>query len=152
MHLMSRRPLPLLLGLCLLSLAACRAAASELPAITGRSAETGAARQTSAARAGSSTSFDPGAVHLTLQQITTSVREPTGVFSAYDGSGRLFVTERATGRILILRDGQVLPRPFLDIGSLILGRGQEQGLLGLAFHPQYTQNGLFYVNYTASNG
>jgi glucose/arabinose dehydrogenase len=96
-------------------------------------------------------SFNPGAVRLTLDLITTSARQPTGIFSSYDGSGRLFVLERP-GRILILRDGQLATQPFLDITPLVLSRGSEQGLLGLAFHPNYRENGYFYVNYTALNG
>jgi glucose/arabinose dehydrogenase len=68
-----------------------------------------------------------------------------------DGSGRLFVIEKA-GRIRILQDGQLLPQPFLDITDSVGSRGNEQGLLGLAFHPQYSQNGWFFVNYTDQNG
>jgi glucose/arabinose dehydrogenase len=149
------RTVSLFLGVCLLSFAACQASASQLPGpeVSGRTA---AAPQTGAAAVPNASSpspvFEPGAVQLTLQPVTTAVREPTGLFSAYDGSGRLFVTERATGRIVILRDGQPLSQPFLDIGSLIRSGGQEQGLLGLAFHPGYRDNGYFYVNYTASNG
>src|SRR5690606_16592819 len=47
----------------------------------------------------------------------------------------------------IVRSGQVLATPYLDLGRLIL-TGSERGLLGLAFHPDYAQNGYFYVNYT----
>jgi glucose/arabinose dehydrogenase len=61
---------------------------------------------------------------------------------------RLFVTEQR-GRILILDLGTLVvnPVPYLDIDSRMLGTG-ERGLLGLAFHPDYASNGLFYVNYT----
>src|SRR5512139_886783 len=68
-----------------------------------------------------------------------------------DGSGRLFVIEKA-GRIRIVQDGQLLPQPFLDITDRVGSGGSEQGLLGLAFHPQYAQNGRFFVNYTDRNG
>ncbi len=95
--------------------------------------------------------FDPGSVRLSLQPITTALRAPTGAFSAFDGSGRLFILER-TGRVLILQDGQLRDQPFLDLSALILARGQEQGLLGMAFHPNYRENGYFYVNYTALDG
>ena len=95
--------------------------------------------------------FDPGFVRLSLQPITTALRAPTGAFSAFDGSGRLFILER-TGRVLILQDGQLRDQPFLDLSALILTRGQEQGLLGMAFHPNYRENGYFYVNYTALDG
>ncbi len=68
-----------------------------------------------------------------------------------DGSGRLFILEKA-GRIRILQNGQLLDQPFLDISSRVGSSGNEQGLLGLAFHPQYAQNGRFFVNYTDNNG
>jgi glucose/arabinose dehydrogenase len=68
-----------------------------------------------------------------------------------DGSGRLFVIEKV-GRIRIVQDGQLLPQPFLDISDRVGSNGNEQGLLGLAFHPQYSQNGRFFVNYTDKNG
>lgn len=65
---------------------------------------------------------------------------------ANDGTGRLFVVERP-GRIRIWDRSQVLTAPFLDISALI-AVGGEGGLLGLAFHPDYATNGLFYVHYT----
>jgi glucose/arabinose dehydrogenase len=68
-----------------------------------------------------------------------------------DGSGRLFVVERA-GRILIVRGGTVQPRPFLDIQDHVGSRFDEQGLLSVAFHPRFSENGYFYVNYTDRNG
>lgn len=77
---------------------------------------------------------------------------PLGLFHAGDGSGRLFVVEQG-GKILILQDGQVLPEPFLDISELLppsvpYGIYTEQGLLGLAFHPNYRENGIFFVSYS----
>jgi len=68
-----------------------------------------------------------------------------------DGSGRLFIIEKM-GRIRILQDGQLLDQPFLNITDRVGSDGNEQGLLGLAFHPQYAQNGRFFVNYTDTNG
>ena len=68
-----------------------------------------------------------------------------------DGSGRLFIVEKA-GRIRILDNGQLLQQPFLDIDARVRNSGNEQGLLGLAFHPQYAQNGRFFVNYTDNDG
>src|SRR5215210_486220 len=61
-----------------------------------------------------------------------------------DGSGRLFVIEKA-GRIRILEKDQLLEAPFLDITDRVGSEGNEQGLLGLAFHPQYQENGRFFV-------
>jgi glucose/arabinose dehydrogenase len=64
--------------------------------------------------------------------------------------GRLYVVEQE-GRIRILKGRQVLSRPFLDIADLVQSGG-EQGLLSVAFHPNYERNRLFYVNYTDVNG
>jgi hypothetical protein len=60
---------------------------------------------------------------------------------AGDGSGRLFVVEQA-GRIKIIQNGSVLGTPYLDVSALIVSGG-ETGLLGLAFHPNYSTNGCF---------
>jgi glucose/arabinose dehydrogenase len=63
----------------------------------------------------------------------------------------LFIVEKP-GTILIHLNGELLPTPFLNIRSLINSRDFERGLLGLAFHPEYTQNGRFFVNYTDLSG
>jgi glucose/arabinose dehydrogenase len=68
-----------------------------------------------------------------------------------DGSGRLFVIEKV-GRIRIIENDQLLETPFLDITDRVGSNGNEQGLLGLAFHPQYQVNGRFFVNYTDTRG
>jgi glucose/arabinose dehydrogenase len=56
------------------------------------------------------------------------------------------------GRIRIVKDGQLLPVSFLDITGRVGSNGNEQGLLGIAFHPRFFENGYFYVNYTDGNG
>ena len=66
------------------------------------------------------------------------------------GDSRLFVVEQG-GRILIVRNGRVQPRAFLDLRGRV-SRGGEQGLLGLAFHPKFQENGRFYVDYTNPAG
>jgi glucose/arabinose dehydrogenase len=76
---------------------------------------------------------------------------PVAIADPGDSSGRLFVVEQP-GVIRIYQGGKLLPEPFLDIHQRVGSRGNEQGLLGLAFHPAYSQNGLFYVNYTDLNG
>jgi glucose/arabinose dehydrogenase len=63
---------------------------------------------------------------------------------------RLFVVEQG-GRIRVVRDGRVLERPFLDISSKVVSGG-EQGLLSVAFAPDYTRSGRFYVDYTDVSG
>jgi len=63
---------------------------------------------------------------------------------------RLFVVEQ-DGRIVVVRDGQVLDEPFLDVSSQVVSGG-EQGLLGLAFAPDYARSGRLYIDYTDTNG
>jgi uncharacterized protein (TIGR03437 family) len=70
--------------------------------------------------------------------------------NAGDGFGRLFLVQQA-GIIRIFRDGALLARPFLDIGSLTRGEG-ERGLLGLAFPPGFAEKQRFFINYTDVNG
>ncbi|MBI5915319.1 MAG: PQQ-dependent sugar dehydrogenase, partial [Bacteroidetes bacterium] len=68
------------------------------------------------------------------------------------GDDRLFIVSQ-TGYIWIVdENGIKLPNPFLNIDAIVGSSGNEQGLLGLAFHPNYAQNGYFYVNYTNNNG
>ena len=95
----------------------------------------------------------PGDPQVQLVQVATGLVDPVNVANAGDGSGRLFVVER-TGTIRIVQDGQVMPEPFLDISSLVKIDFLEQGLLGLAFHPDYANNGRFFVYYShyQSNG
>ena len=76
---------------------------------------------------------------------------PTDIQNAGDGSGRLFILEQ-NGRIRILQNGQLQFEPFLDITDRVDDGFNEQGLLGLAFHPDFADNGFFYVNYTKQGG
>ena len=93
---------------------------------------------------------DPNAA-IALRKVTEEVKQPVFVTYAPDGSGRQFVVEKG-GTIAVLHDGKPAASPFLDVSSLITSSGSEQGLLGLAFHPNYKQNGQFFVYYTARNG
>ena len=68
-----------------------------------------------------------------------------------DGSGRVFIVQQA-GVIRVVSGGALLPTPFLDITSKVNFDGAEQGLLGLAFHPGYSQNRRFYINYDRLTG
>jgi glucose/arabinose dehydrogenase len=84
--------------------------------------------------------------------IASGFQAPVRVVAAPDGSGRMFVVEKA-GRIRILRpDGSIVSTPFLDLRTRVLSRGGEQGLLGLAFPPDYGTSGVFYVMYTRGMG
>ncbi|HKW73999.1 MAG TPA: PQQ-dependent sugar dehydrogenase [Terriglobales bacterium] len=82
---------------------------------------------------------------IVLQPVVTGLNLPLGLEPSPDSSNRLFVVEQA-GTIHIIQNGALLPTPFLDISSKVT-TGGEMGLLGLTFHPQFTQNGKFYVNY-----
>jgi len=84
-------------------------------------------------------------------QVAEGFSNPLLLTNAGDGSQRLFVLSQV-GTIWIIDDGQVLPDPFLDIRNTVNSRSNEQGLLGLAFHPNYEENGFFYVNYTFDSG
>jgi glucose/arabinose dehydrogenase len=86
-----------------------------------------------------------------LQRVTGGLEVPVGLAHAGDGSGRLFVVEKA-GRIRVLENGALLGAPLLDIAGRVGSQQSEQGLLGLAFHPAFAQNGQFYVNYTDLQG
>lgn len=84
--------------------------------------------------------------YYAIEKIAGNLKQPTGIARSPDG--RLFITERA-GRILILEDGEVLRRPFLDVSEKVdEAPSFEQGLLGLAFDPLYEANGFFYIAYS----
>ncbi|MEN9937857.1 MAG: hypothetical protein RLZZ387_4436 [Chloroflexota bacterium] len=88
---------------------------------------------------------------ITLRQVAGGLDNPLHLTHAGDGSGRLFVVEKA-GRVLILRDGQPVTPAFLDITDRVGARGNEQGLLSVAFHPRFGENGQLFVNYTNQEG
>lgn len=83
---------------------------------------------------------------LRLVRIASDLDAPLYVTSAPGDAASLFIVERV-GRVRIWRDGRVLDDSFLDLTDVVRSGG-ELGLLGLAFHPDYEENGLFYVNYT----
>lgn len=85
------------------------------------------------------------------QLIASGLTRPVDLQSAFDGSGRLFIIEKY-GAIRIFKDGFVLQEPFLNIADRVNDERNEMGLLGLAFHPDFEQNGYFYVNYTGQGG
>ena len=90
---------------------------------------------------------------LDLELITAELIRPVVITNAGDGSNRLFIVEQA-GRIRIydLATDTLLATPFLDITGPVDDGGDEQGLLGLAFHPDFESNRQFYVNYTYDPG
>ncbi len=130
------------------------------PAAAATASTTGASSASPTADAGSPTpseepslpqgAWDPDAVRLRLQPVTGGLESPLLVTTADDGTDRLFVVEQI-GRIRIVEGGRLLPEPFLDIQDRLVSGG-EQGLLGLAFHPEFASNGRFFVNYTDLGG
>ncbi|MBI1881658.1 MAG: PQQ-dependent sugar dehydrogenase [Chloroflexi bacterium] len=104
---------------------------------------------------------DPGARPLNAAGFAITVSQiissgfvlPVQVTNADDGSNRLFVVEQY-GRIRIINSP--VATPFLDIRSIVRSPedsgGSEEGLLSVAFHPNYEVNGYFYVDYDNNNG
>jgi glucose/arabinose dehydrogenase len=90
-----------------------------------------------------------GSPALKTTRIANGLRSPVDL-QAPPGDCRLFVVEQP-GLIRVMRNGALVGAPFLDIASRVRSGG-EQGLLGLAFHPRFADNGRFFVNYTDSNG
>ncbi len=86
---------------------------------------------------------------LALAPVVTGLSLPIHLTAPPGDNDRLFIVEKA-GQILIFEGGQLVGTPFLDISGLVSG-GFEQGLLSMAFHPDYATNGFFYVNYTDLN-
>lgn len=88
---------------------------------------------------------EPASYALTLSPILThGLRQP--VFLGHAGDHRLFILEQA-GRIRIVQNKTLLPTPFLDVSGRV-ALGGEMGLLGLAFHPDFQNNGRFFINYS----
>lgn len=87
---------------------------------------------------------------LALEKVGDGFNRPLFVTSPPEDASLLFVVEQNSGQIKIIHNKTVLETPFLDIGHLINASGLERGLLGLAFHPDYADNGRLFVNYTAS--
>lgn len=83
--------------------------------------------------------------------IAGGFERPVALANAGDGSQRLFIVEQV-GVIRMLEQDVIRPVPFLDISNRVGSSGNEQGLLGLAFHPAFQENGYFYVNYTDKGG
>ncbi|MBX3485283.1 PQQ-dependent sugar dehydrogenase [Phenylobacterium sp.] len=100
---------------------------------------------------GHSASDDAG---ITAVRVASGLSRPVFGVSPPGEPDKLFLVEQYTGRIRILdlNSGSVQSDPFLDLPNGVLATGTEQGLLGLAFHPNYQQNGLFYIYLTNTAG
>ncbi len=97
----------------------------------------------------------PGNPKVALVKVADGFKDPINVTNAGDGSGRIFVVERI-GRIKVVnKDGSVQAKPFLDLtninplGNDVQTGFVEQGLYAVAFHPDFKQNGYFYVHYAS---
>jgi len=88
---------------------------------------------------------------MSLELVADGLDQPLYLTSPPGDAERLFVVERE-GTIRIVRDAAVVSTPFLDLSGDVATEGDEQGLLGLAFHPLYGANGYAYVNYTDTDG
>jgi glucose/arabinose dehydrogenase len=86
---------------------------------------------------------------LSVTVVASGLSSPV-FLTAPPGDPRLFVVEQ-TGRIRVIKNGQTLSTPYLDLAAKVTCCG-ERGLLGMAFHPQFASNGFFYVNYTGAGG
>src|SRR6059036_2603751 len=80
--------------------------------------------------------------------VASGLAHPTYVTAPPLDPNRLFVVEQP-GRIRLIKSGALQATAFLDIGSKVESGGSEQGLLSVAFHPDFENNGFFYVNYTS---
>ena len=88
----------------------------------------------------------PAGTGARLEEVATGLSVPLYLTSPSGDASRLFIVEK-TGAIRIVKDGVLLPDPFLDLTQRV-SNGPEQGLLGLAFHPAFASSGIFVVHYT----
>jgi glucose/arabinose dehydrogenase len=96
------------------------------------------------------TGWDPNKISVRFTTVTTVPGRPLAITNAGDGSGRLFVAEQG-GAVYIVNGGTVTSTPFLDISGQV-SRGGEQGLLGIAFHPDFPGDNRVFVDYTNPAG
>jgi glucose/arabinose dehydrogenase len=150
--------LALALALAALALAACSAPGPVAPPArppAPSAAPTATAPATSPPASSSQPTSQPlpadlAHLRLGLVRVADGLDEPVDLENAHDGSNRLFVAEQP-GRIRVIRDGNLLARPYLDITARVRSGG-ERGLLGIAFAPDFRANGHLYVNYTDNRG
>lgn len=90
-------------------------------------------------------------LEIFLEEVVTGLSSPVTGAHAEDGTDRLFIVEQ-WGRIRVIQNGTLLEEPFLDISSKLVrinASYDERGLLGIAFHPRYEENGRFFIYYSA---
>ena len=122
-------------------------ATAAILAACGASTPSGASTSSDAASSGAASIVGPArADRIGLQRVGV-FSQPVDLASAPVDPHRLFVVERA-GRIIVLVRGRRLARPFLDISGKVNASGGEQGLLSVAFAPDYKTSRRFFVYYT----
>ncbi len=123
--------------------------ATEALAATDTTAPTAASTDPATATPGQPSVFDPAA--YTFDLVAAGFTRPVLLTHAGDGSQRLFVVEQA-GLISLIEANNRRAEPWLDITGPVGDEGNEQGLLGLAFSPDFAESGLFYIDYTDTAG
>jgi len=91
----------------------------------------------------------PDDVSLETVPGITALSAPLGLKHAGDGSGRIFIVEQGGAVRIIDSEGNLVTTPFIDVSARVAG-GFEQGLLDIAFHPQFDTNGRFFLHYSTS--
>ena len=91
---------------------------------------------------------------IEVDRIASGVNLPTFAVAPPGSPNELFITEKDTGRVLVLDLGtnQISPQPFFQIPAAEMSHAGEGGLLGLAFHPDYATNGKVYLSFTNEAG
>lgn len=93
--------------------------------------------------------FEP---RINLMPVAEGLTAPVALAAPNDGSDRLFIVDQIGVIAVVDRQGELLETPFLDIRDRMVSLNNnydERGLLGLAFHPEYAENGRFFVYYSA---
>ena len=88
------------------------------------------------------------ALDVKVEAFATGLQAPVDLKEVPDGTGRIFIMEQTGVTVVVNADGTMRPEPFLDLTAKIVDpyvRFDERGTLGLAFHPNYKNNGKFYV-------
>src|SRR5690606_31032888 len=89
----------------------------------------------------------PVSAPIALVKVADGLVDPINVVAPRDGTGRLFVVQRNGMIRIVTQDGQLMEEPFLNISEMTLTAFLEQGLYDLEFHPDYVQNGRFFVHF-----
>ncbi len=149
------QPLPVATPAPITATATATATVTDSPTATQAPSETptatATATETPAPTATPTSEPNPSALNLQLEMVADGLKQPVFATHAGDGSGRLFIVEKS-GTIVALDENVTQPLAFLDITDRVGSSSSEQGLLGLAFDPDFAANGRFFVYYTDRDG